>query len=397
MSEQILKALMELFAIIVRPENNKSTGVDRRSVVISFLERQLNEELVSNYIKTYDAFFAKHQSLINKSGKRRIGPDSVKLLRICDEINRELTQHQKLIVLIHLFEFVNSDNLDISDQELEFIETVSDSFNIQRSEHDDIKGYTLASESFLPESENILLIGENFTSPKHTKYIVAHQLKGQLRILHIRSANMYFLRYMGNHELYHNGQLLQSDKVYVFNTGSSIRNHAIKPIYYSDVVSLFHTEHQDANIIFETKDISYKFKNDVIGLHPMSFHEKSGRLVGIMGASGAGKSTLLNLLNGTNRPQTGHVCINNVDIHVDKRKVEGLIGFVSQDDLLIEELSVFQNLYYNAKLCFSNYNETELTDTVEKMLLSLGLFDIKDIEVGSPLNKKISGGQRKRM
>ncbi len=397
MSELILKALMELFAIIARPKNNESTGMDRRPVVESFLRRQLNEDLVGNYLSVFERFFEKHQSLINKSGKRRIGPDSVKLLRICDEINHELTQQQKLIVLIHLFEFVNSDKLEISDQEFEFIETVSDSFYIDRREHDDIRDYTISSNEILPESENILFIGESSASQVTTKFIPAQNFKGQLRILHVRSANLYFLRYLGNHELYLNGQLLQPDKVYVFNTGSSIRNHNIKPIYYSDVVSLFHAESRESKIVFEAKDLSFKFKNGTIGLHPMSFREKSGRLVGIMGASGAGKSTLLHLLNGTNEPQTGNVTINGINIHKEKKKVEGLIGFVSQDDLLIEELTVFQNLYYNAKLCFSNYTENKLVETVEKMLQSLGLYEIKDIEVGSPLNKKISGGQRKRL
>ncbi|GAJ09466.1 unnamed protein product, partial [marine sediment metagenome] len=122
-----------------------------------------------------------------------------------------------------------------------------------------------------------------------------------------------------------------------------------------------------------------------------------GRLIGIMGASGAGKSTLLNVLNGTYVPSSGEVLINGVNIHTEKEKIEGIIGHVSQDDLLIEELTVFQNLYFNAKLCFNNYTEWELVDTVNKTLKNLGLFEIKDMKVGSPLNKKISGGQRKRL
>lgn len=394
MSEQILKALMELFAIIIRPENLETTGKDRRPVVISFLNRQLNQDLVEEYLKIYDEYFEKHQNLVNRRGKRRIGPDSVKLLRICDQINHELTQQQKLIVLIYLFEFVNIDSAEISDQEFEFIETVSDSFYIERDEYNNIRDYTISDTATEPESENIIILKDFKEEHNHN---TTHKLQGQLRLLNVGSANMYFIRYLGNNELYLNGQLLQPDKVYVFNAGSSIRNHAIKTIYYSDVVSLFHSESTESKIEFEAKELSYTFKNGTIGLHPLTFKEKSGRLVGIMGASGAGKSTLLNILNGTNTPNSGSVRINNVDIHKDKKQIEGLIGFVSQDDLLIEELSVYQNLYINAELCFSNYTKEQLDETVTKMLLSLGLHDIKDIQVGSPLNKKISGGQRKRL
>ena len=397
MSEQILKALMELFAIIVRPENQDVADEDRRPVVESFLHRQLNQDLVSEYLKIYDNYFQKHQNLVNRRGKKRIGPDSVKLLRICDQINHELTQQQKLIVLVYLFEFINIENSEISDQEFEFIETVSDSFYIEREEHDDIRNYTISDFKTEPESDRVLILKDIQEEHDHHSSSSHSKFRGKLCILNVASANMYFIRYLGANELYLNGQLLQPDKVYVFNTGSSIRNHTIKPIYYSDIVSMFHSESTESRISFEAKNISFTFKNGTIGLHPLSFSEKSGRLVGIMGASGAGKSTLLNILNGTNHPDSGYVNISNINIHTEKKKVEGLIGFVSQDDLLIEELTVYQNLYINAELCFSNYSKTELDATVVKMLQSLGLYEIKDIQVGSPLNKKISGGQRKRL
>ena len=77
--------------------------------------------------------------------------------------------------------------------------------------------------------------------------------------------------------------------------------------------------------------------------------------------------------------------------------MEGTIGVIPQDDLLIEELTVFQNLYYSAKFCFKHKSEAELCELVDKMLASLGLLERKDLKVGSPLNKMISGGQRKRL
>jgi ABC-type multidrug transport system ATPase subunit len=103
------------------------------------------------------------------------------------------------------------------------------------------------------------------------------------------------------------------------------------------------------------------------------------------------------VLNGSSPPTSGQVLINGVDIFAERDRIEGTIGHVSQDDLLIEELSVYQNLYYNAKLCFDNYNEEQIVDAVNRTLENLGLYEIRNIQVGSPLNKKISGGQRKRL
>ncbi len=399
MSEQILQALMELFAIIARPDEYNTDGSDRRTVVESYLGRILNQELVEGYLEIFDRFFARHQSLVNSRGVKRIGPDSVKILRICDQINKELTQKQKLIVVIHLFEFADSDAAEISKQEFEFIQTVADSFNVDTEEHDLIRDFTIKEVGNAPQSENILIIDENQDEKANpiSKHLYSKHFKGELWLLKATTANIYLLRYLGNHELYLNGQLLQPFKVFVFNSGSSIRDHNIRPVYYSDIVTLFHTGQQESKITFRVNDISYRFKNGNMGLEPLSFVKDSGRLVGIMGASGAGKSTLLNVLNGTEKPTTGNITVNGINIHTEKNKIEGLIGYVSQDDLLIEELTVFQNLYYNAKLCFSNYKEAKLIATVDKMLQSLGLFEIKDVQVGSPLNKMISGGQRKRL
>jgi len=65
--------------------------------------------------------------------------------------------------------------------------------------------------------------------------------------------------------------------------------------------------------------------------------------------------------------------------------------------MLIEELTVFQNLYFNARLCFGDYTEEQLKECVDKILIDLDLDDIKDLQVGDILNKKVSGGQRKRL
>ena len=118
-------------------------------------------------------------------------------------------------------------------------------------------------------------------------------------------------------------------------------------------------------------------------------------MIAIMGGSGVGKTTMLNLLHGKIKPTKGAIYINGYDIHAEGGEIKGLIGYVPQDDMLIEELTVFQNLYFNARLCFGNYTEEQLRESVDKVLKDLDLYDIKDLQVGDLLNKKVSGGQRK--
>ena len=398
MSEKILKALMQLFAIIARPNSSRD---DRKVVVESFLKRQLNNELIREYLKVFDEYYTTYQEKQKEGSQKQvrlISASSVRVLKICTAINEELAQPQKIIVLIQLLEFVKSDSVEITEQEMSFLSTVAETFNVPEHEYKHLRDFVLFSFKEVPSSEDILIIDcKQDTKFPNAKHISVPSLQGQFRVLFVPGTKMYFVRYFGGSEMYLNGQLMQEDKVYVFTNGSSIRNQQIKPIYYSDVVGRFQIDKLKEKIVFEVRDIEYRFKGGKIGLHKMSFTEDSGSLIGIMGASGAGKSTLLNVLNGSTPPSSGEILINGVDIFKDQKEIEGIIGHVSQDDLLIEELSVYQNLYYNAKLCFDNYTEEQIITSVNHTLENLGLFEIKDIQVGSPLNKKISGGQRKRL
>ncbi len=399
MSEQILKALMQLFAIIARPDSNLD---ERRQVVSSFLKQQLNTELVNEYIKVFIDYYNQYQVAEEDSTKKkkRIAGSSVKVLKICTAINEELTIKQKIIVLIRLFEFIKSDAEIISEQEIEFVQAVSDTFNISNDEFVRIKAFVLYGFETLPNSTRVLIVDNNinFEHPK-IKHLYRESFDGQIRFLHVRTSNLYFLRYLGERELFLNGQLLHPHKIYIFTPGSTLRaSQKFKPIYYSDIIAIFNEQLSDSKVLFEANDIEYHFKGGNIGLHKMSFFAESGNLVGIMGASGAGKTTLLNVLNGNYKPTLGAVLINGKSIYDEENKeLEGLIGYVSQDDLLIEDLTVFQNLYYNALLCFDNLSKFQIFRLVLRTLQNLGLYEIKDMKVGSPLNKKISGGQRKRL
>jgi ABC transport system ATP-binding/permease protein len=397
MSERILKALMQLFAIIAPPESNVE---ERRSVVESFLKQLLNQELVREYLKVYDEYYNIYQKKQNEETTKRkksIALSSVKVLKICTAINEELTQKQKIIVLVRLLEFIKTDLKDIGDQELEFVETVADSFHIAHDEFQLIKSFVVNSFNEIPLNAKVLLIDGKGEDVSGIKHICSLGLQGEIKVMQLAVGDIYLLRYFGGNELYLTGQLVKQEKIYILTTGSSIRNAKIKPIYYSDIISTFNIDRIKVKTVYEVKYVDYKFKGGKYGLHNINFVEESGKLVGIMGASGSGKSTLLSVLNGTYKPSSGYVHINGIDIHNQKDQVEGLIGYVSQDDLLIEDLTVFQNLYYNAKLCFDNYNENQIVRAVLKTLENLGLYEIKDMIVGSPLNKKISGGQRKRL
>lgn len=404
MSEKILKALMRLFAIIAKSDENT---VDAKSVVESYLKQQLNKEQVHEYLAIYEVFLKlQDEGAQGEKKKRRLAVSSVKVIVICDQINEELTQKQKFIVLLNLIEFVSSNGV-ISEQEMEFIYTVSSSFKIPDDEFNQC--LSLASKNTISEIEdspNFLVISNQkkgstassqISLEANTQRLYSEALIGDLAVLHIKSIGIYLIRYYGDAELFLNGQIITPHKIYVLSQGSSIRSSKVQPIYYSDIVFAFSNDLSESKIVFAVNDIDFKFKSGHIGLHKLSFSENSGKLIGIMGGSGAGKSTLLNILNGNNAPSSGEVLVNGHDLHRDKKELEGVIGYIPQDDLLIEELTVYQNLFYNSKLCFDDYSDEKIDRMVIEMLNDLGLYETKDLKVGNSLDKTISGGQRKRL
>ena len=385
-----------MFAIIAKVDGINNTG---RLIVQSFLKQQLNQEMVEQYLKIFDQFLEEyHKVSTRKEGAaKRTSLGSVKILKICSQINTELTQKQKVVVLVRLLEFIYSNN-EISPQELEFVTTVAETFNISDEEFKRIVDFVKSTVDVVQDSPFLLVIDNKDAKPNfNVKHIKSVHLEGQIRVVHIPSVSMYVMKYFGTDALYLNGQVLAQNKLYILTEGSSIRSPRVHPIYYSDIISRFLADTSKSKTTFIAEIEEYKFPTGKVGLRNVNIYEESGKLIGIMGGSGAGKSTLLNVLNGNETPSKGHVLINGINIHTERDRAEGIIGMIPQDDLLIEELTVFQNLFYNAKLCFDNLTDFEITERVNQVLSDLGLFEARNLKVGSPLEKTISGGQRKRL
>jgi len=412
MSERILRALMQLFAIVARvdeieeiedAENSelspKIVSNRGREIIESFLKSELSSADVRKYLAIFDKFLIETRGkLFSKAGgAKRTSLQSVKVLRICDQINKELTQRQKFIVLIRIFEFVNADHLT-SDKESEFVETVADSFHIQPIEYELVRSFTIAGEDEIVDEKNhIYYTGDRSLPLVNARSSVLEGLEGLIHAVHIESIKTIFFKYSGNEELFINGLVVANDKTHLFNVGATIRTTKSKQLYYSDLIAGLNERSEQEKLSFELKNVIHKFRNGKTGLHQFSFSTREGKLIGIMGGSGTGKTTLLNIMNGKVKPTYGEILINGIDLYSEYERLEGVVGNIGQDDILVEELTVFENLYYSAKLCLDNLTDIQIKKRVTSVLQALGLFEIRHLKVGSVLEKVISGGQRKRL
>ncbi len=133
-------------------------------------------------------------------------------------------------------------------------------------------------------------------------------------------------------------------------------------------------------------------------LNHVTFKAHPGDLIALMGPSGAGKTTLLTVLNGYLRPTSGEVRVNGESLYAIYDALRGSIGYVPQDDIVHPELTVFEAIKYSAQFRLPpDYSEDEIDRRVEQVIKDLGLEQVKNLEIGKPERKVLSGGQRKRV
>jgi ABC-type multidrug transport system ATPase subunit/uncharacterized tellurite resistance protein B-like protein len=386
MSEVVLNAILKLFAVVARQD--EVTRQEREQIRL-FLAEHVSIGKLEHYLNRFDDYSREVSSHDYQKDVRTI-------TKICSDLNLEITQKQKVIITLELIRIVLADEM-ITTREKELLRAIATEFKISESDIQATLLFVLGKDAALLDNPSILIIGREGEQGRQARVIMRKHLNGFIAVLYFQHVELYFVKYIGNSDVYLTGVPLKPGSISVLAVGSTLRWDKDEPVYYGEILNSFKNTAAGGRISLEARNISFKFKSGKIGLRQINLAEQSGNLVALMGASGAGKSTLLYVLNGTEKPSEGQVLINGIDIHKDPEKIEGIIGFVPQDDLLIEDLTVYENLYFAAKLCFDNKDEESVHSLVMKTLEDLGLAEIKDLKVGSPLRKTISGGQRKRL
>ncbi|MEI7895404.1 MAG: ATP-binding cassette domain-containing protein [bacterium] len=401
MSEPILMALVQLFAIIAASVNKNVSG-NSRNILESYLRQHLNVSELNEYLKLFDELLFFHQP---EDVNATLVDVNMQIAGLCTKVNKGLHQRDKILVFIKFIEFLDegfraqlTDHPEVEKLSDSYIRTIGTSFNLTGPEFDETLRFATEPETTGMLTGNLMIIASEDMNPGPAfKFLPRERLSGKILVLHIPSISTFLCRYLGTDELFLNGHAVLPYRSFLFDKGYILKSQKITPVYHADLISQFLFSREKVQIVYTANEIEFHFKNSKNGIQPFSFQAVSGELIGVMGGSGVGKSTLLNVLNGNIQLDKGEILINGMDICKEAEKLRGSIGFVPQDDLLIEELTVFQNLYYNARLCFDGFSDEQIRKAVSKTLADIDLNSSKDLKVGDPLNKFISGGQRKRL
>lgn len=365
MTDVVLSSFISLFALFGKEEQVDEAWA--KDMLISYLRHHFGIRNIDLYLDLYTDMRGAYEMTDNLNTQETVAA-------ICSSLHGKIRPEEESLLLLRLMEFCSDDGLK-SDS---MFTTMAEKFNIPQAQYDDFYAYV---------------------TNQPTAHVMIHHpegFDGELKTLMDNITGLLIFTYMGDDTVLLNDVPVLSGAYQVWLQSSVLKSSNGKPLYYSTIASAYSNEGEKTEeVAFCGRNINFRFPNSDNGMHDLSFNLHNGELLAIMGGSGTGKTTLLSLLNGSIKPQGGNITINGHDISEPAAK--DLIGFVPQDDLLIEELTVYQNLWYTAKLCFEGMSAEDIDKRVMKTLKDLGLDAAKDLKAGSAINKYISGGQRKRL
>ncbi len=373
MNDILLSGLLNLFALfgaVNRTDKSRSL-----QMLSNYLTKHFGVRMLDDYLPLYSDL----RDFYDISPE--LDKDAI-IEGICSNIKHKISREDQTLMLLRLMEFCDPTpgtqrGAGISEENLQIFRKVAELFEVDGDIFEDFVCYVSGETN------------------AHVLTLTREGLNGELRLILLERYNKILFCYNGPDTVLMNDIPVLPGTFLVWQQSGVLKSRHMAPLYYSNISALYDTGSRRQEIVLSGRDINFRFPGSDNGMHDLTFDLRSGQLVAVMGGSGTGKSTLLSLLNGTLRPDSGSITLNGYD--VSDPRVKDLIGFVPQDDLLIEELTVYENLMFTARLCFADLSMEEISARVDTILRELGLESTKHLKVGSPIHKYISGGQRKRL
>jgi len=147
-------------------------------------------------------------------------------------------------------------------------------------------------------------------------------------------------------------------------------------------------------MLLDIKKLTKSF-NKKYAVSDVTFGLNQGEILSIIGPSGSGKSTLLKLIGNLEKPDSGGVTIDGLDVF-KSTKIKRLaayqkIGYIFQDFALFDHLSVRENIGLASKIVYKK-DQMWINDQTKKLLNMFGLIDKLD---AYPIT--LSGGEKQRV
>ncbi len=146
----------------------------------------------------------------------------------------------------------------------------------------------------------------------------------------------------------------------------------------------------------EVRNIAIRLERKFL-FENLSFRVYPGEMVAIVGPSGVGKTTLLSAMIGYRPPDQGKILLDGSDCHAQRDMCRGMVGYLPQDDIMHPDLTVYEALWYTARLRLPRQSEESRQERIRHWMEVLHLQGREHSKIGSPDRRGLSGGERKRV
>jgi len=142
--------------------------------------------------------------------------------------------------------------------------------------------------------------------------------------------------------------------------------------------------------MLEAKDLTKKYEDGLLALDKLNFKVEPGEIFCMFGANGAGKTTAINLFLTFIPPTEGTALIEGIDVTKEPLKSKDYVSFVSENVMLYDNFSAFQNINYFSKLAGKrNLTKNDYAQVFKRVGLQEEAFDMRTKNYSKGMRQKL--------
>lgn len=388
---------MELIALFARV--NKTRFIDNaHSLIKTYLEQTATIKNSRLHIRRFYEYF----ELFSGSDQNQpIDLNSLKLKinAIVQKINSELNEEERIVFFLSFLELIKLDKR-VETEELQFAEILSVELHISRKDYKNSLIFILSeqTDNSLEENQDFLLISaqKNNNSdelegswieqnrPRNQErkmYLIRESLEGEVLILRLHGSHFIVGRYFGNEALLLNNRKYLPGNFFLIGQFDQLKIGSEVKLSYQEIIAGFRSGYPHSLLKFTGDNVSTKASGNIIRIAPFNFCEEPGHLVLVLCNNSIESKNLSLLLTGQIPLSSGKICLNGHNIYSDRYRVHKMIGLVPRENIFDENVSIYENLRFSARLSFPGYSEQKVGQIVNQTIQSFGLTEFSHVPI----------------
>jgi ABC-type multidrug transport system ATPase subunit len=325
-----------------------------------------------------------------------------------NDAQANLYLRERFLIILALLEFSElylPGNSAINNE----IERLAEYLNLGKTDFSD--AYNFITENLDDRNPNLLVLKEdlhiddmlegtwveeyNQETEQQENRDIFQRMRGKLIFRYFSRNNLLTFRHEGNEKLLVNNKDVYPGFFYSLDRNDNICFEGLYPIHSEEIFKHFKLAGNSLRIILKARELAFHYSDSENTVKPFSITEESGKLIGIIGNNGVGKSTILKLIAGHLKPSQGNIFINDTDLIKENFRLQTVIGFVSHEDMIFSELSIYENLLFQARLSLGNLSKTQISERVEDVIRKFGMQELLDLRAKDLSSRNFSMYMRK--